>query len=235
MLYLVITMATAYNPKLVTSGLVMYLDAGNPASYPGNGTTWNDLSGNGNSCTLVNGPGYSQEAIGNITFDGTNDYGEVAHSSSINLNSLTMCIWFKYASLPSSPGAMLIGKHNAAGSQNGWQIYITSGGGVVPSLKAPTTENYIDGGILATNRWHNLTLTINSGASMIYYVNGAVIGSVAIPVTTTNTNPLRIADSLDTFWSVMGCSIGQVQIYNRALSAGEISSNFTALRGRYGV
>ena len=45
--------------RIVTDGLVLMLDAGNDKSYPGTGTTWYDLSGNGNSGTLVNGVGYS--------------------------------------------------------------------------------------------------------------------------------------------------------------------------------
>jgi hypothetical protein len=41
-------MAISYNPRIVTDGLVLALDAGNPKSYPGSGTAWTDLSGNGN-------------------------------------------------------------------------------------------------------------------------------------------------------------------------------------------
>ena len=37
---------------LVTDGLILHLDARNPASYPGSGTTWFDLSGVGNNFTL---------------------------------------------------------------------------------------------------------------------------------------------------------------------------------------
>jgi len=41
-------------PSIVTSGLQVYLDAGITTSYPGTGTTWNDLSGNGVNLTLTN-------------------------------------------------------------------------------------------------------------------------------------------------------------------------------------
>ena len=34
--------------QIVTSGSILYLDAGNPASYPGTGNIWTDLSGNNN-------------------------------------------------------------------------------------------------------------------------------------------------------------------------------------------
>lgn len=45
--------------SMVTSGLIMYLDAGNTSSYPGSGTSWADLSGNGRNATLINGPVFS--------------------------------------------------------------------------------------------------------------------------------------------------------------------------------
>jgi hypothetical protein len=51
-------MGLGHSPKIVTSGLVLYLDAANPKSYPGSGTTVFDLKGN-NNASLVNGVGYS--------------------------------------------------------------------------------------------------------------------------------------------------------------------------------
>jgi hypothetical protein len=73
-------MALAHSPSIVTSGLVLCLDAANPKSYPGSGTTWTDLSGNGNNGTLVNGPTYSSVNGGSIVFDGSNDYISTAYS-----------------------------------------------------------------------------------------------------------------------------------------------------------
>jgi hypothetical protein len=61
-------------PNIVTDGLVLYLDAANQKSYPGTGTTWNDLSGNGNNGTLVNGPTFNSDNNGSIVFDGVDDY-----------------------------------------------------------------------------------------------------------------------------------------------------------------
>jgi len=67
-------MATEGGPKIVTDGLVLHLDAANPKSYPGSGTVWKDLSGNGNDGTLVNGPMFDNGNNGSIVFDGVNDY-----------------------------------------------------------------------------------------------------------------------------------------------------------------
>jgi hypothetical protein len=67
-------MGIAYNPRTITDGLVLCLDAANSKSYPGSGTTWTDLSGLGNTGTLTNGPTYSSANGGSLVFDGVNDY-----------------------------------------------------------------------------------------------------------------------------------------------------------------
>ena len=67
-------MGVAYNSRIVTDGLALCLDAANSKSYPGSGSTWTDLSGNGNNATLTNGPTYSSANGGSIVFDGVNDY-----------------------------------------------------------------------------------------------------------------------------------------------------------------
>ena len=60
-------MAFSRGPKIVTDGLVLYLDAANPKSYPGTGNVWNDLSGNGNDAILINSPTYNNNYF---SFDG---------------------------------------------------------------------------------------------------------------------------------------------------------------------
>ena len=65
-------MSVAYNPKIVTNGLVLALDAGNTKSYPGSGTTWTDLSGGGNNGTLTNGVEPVKQ--NSIVLDGSGDF-----------------------------------------------------------------------------------------------------------------------------------------------------------------
>ena len=75
--------STTY-PKIVTNGLVLNLDAGQQNSYPGIGTAWTDLSGNGRTGTLTNmeiPSDYSSTNGGSLTFDGVNEYVECSGSS----------------------------------------------------------------------------------------------------------------------------------------------------------
>ena len=67
-------MSISGGPDIVENGLVLHLDAADTNSYPGSGTLWTDLSGNGNNGTLTNGPAYSSNNKGYFSFDGTDDY-----------------------------------------------------------------------------------------------------------------------------------------------------------------
>ena len=84
-------------PSIVTDGLVLNLDAGFVSSYPKTGTTWKDLSGNGNNGTLVNGVGFSG---GSMVFDGSGK--RATTQSSLSSTFLTASIWYKRDDIVSS-------------------------------------------------------------------------------------------------------------------------------------
>ena len=70
---------------VVGSNLQLYIDAAIPASYPGSGSTWYDLSGNGRNGTLLSGAGYNSANGGSITFDNNTsvvDFGNLGLSLS---------------------------------------------------------------------------------------------------------------------------------------------------------
>ena len=82
--------------NIVTSGLVLNLDAANPRSYPPpyNGTVWTDLAGTNNG-TLTNGPTFNSANGGNIVFDGVNDFVQLsATPSSLVTSNVTISSWF---------------------------------------------------------------------------------------------------------------------------------------------
>src|SRR6056300_1799187 len=82
----------AYYGNIVTDGLVLNLDAARKDSYNRTGTTWNDISGNGNNGTLINGPTFDSEDYGSIVFDGVDDYAAVSCNLS-TFSSLTVSIY----------------------------------------------------------------------------------------------------------------------------------------------
>jgi len=89
-------MATRGGPKIITDGLVLSLDAANTKSYPGTGTVWKDLSGNGNNGTLVNGPTFNSGNNGSIVFDGVNDYASTTPVSNLTIPQMEGDITYEY-------------------------------------------------------------------------------------------------------------------------------------------
>ena len=89
-------MGTAYNPTIVTDGLVLCLDAANSRSYPKSGTAWSDLAGSNNG-TLTNGPTFSSANGGSIVFDGSNDRVDTGVNPATLVgdgNPATISAWF---------------------------------------------------------------------------------------------------------------------------------------------
>ena len=80
-------MALAYGTGGSLNNCILYLDASNPKSYPGAGTTWYDLSGNNLNATLTNGPIWGGNNQGVINYDGTNDYAVTGTSANLNFSS----------------------------------------------------------------------------------------------------------------------------------------------------
>ena len=92
-------------PNIVKDGLVLHLDAANYKSYPGSGTTWSDLSGNGNNGTLTNGPTFDSGNRGSIVFDGSNDFVYLSNPSSLAFGTgdFSIEIWCNPDSINEGP------------------------------------------------------------------------------------------------------------------------------------
>lgn len=227
-------MAVGYNPSIVSDGLIYFIDPANIRSYPGTGTSVNLLiSGTGSS--LINGTGFSSINNGSFYFDGTNDYINTnQYSSSIGLTSsdFTICLWTKivdnnqfnaFVSRTSSnlPAPIDMYTHTAdrkmrvlVGNTSAWSTLQSNN----PLPLA----------------WTYLTFTLNSILASLYY--NAVLDTSTNLATARieSANPIIIGTRDDNFTHMKG-NIGQVQIYNRALSAQEILQNFNATRYRYGI
>ena len=101
--------------SIVTSGLVLNLDATNPASYPGSGTTWTDISGSGNNATITNGS-YDSANGGSIAFNGTTT--GVYYTVIANSGDFTCEIWAKQTSANYGSAMMFGGSNYFSGPDN---------------------------------------------------------------------------------------------------------------------
>jgi hypothetical protein len=223
--------ATTY-PKIVTNGLVLNLDVGQQNSYRGSGTTWTDLSGNGNNGTLVNGVGYSASNLGSLSFDGVDDYIDCGNNSSLSVgNNITANAWFYVNS--TSVYQPIVSKV-VSNQSLGWEM-ANSNGTFRTTFRPSATQINLSVGSLSVGNWYMGTMTFDNTTARLY-LNGVQTGSTTTggPVTLNSTQPLQIGTrGIPSNW--YNGNIAQVSIYNRALTAQEIQQNFNATKSRFGL
>jgi hypothetical protein len=237
-------MALGHNPRIVTNGLLLCLDAGNPKSYPGSGTTWTDLSGTGNNGTLVNTPTY--DASGYFNFDYLQSESvSFSNSSSIqflNRSAYTLEAWVYPTRNPGANNwtGIFDREDTSTGSRDGYNLYFLGSAGTSTSFG---TERFVAGvnnftfvGLdqsVTVNNWSHIVATYN-GTTLTLYRNGSSVGT---PATTTGniTNTSKTLTVGVRGGQYFGGRIANAKIYNRALTAVEIERNFNALRGRFGL
>ena len=219
--------------RIVTDGLLMSLDAGDSTSYPGTGTTWYDLSGNGRNGTLYNGTGYSTTNGGTFTFDGVND--GIVFSSFFPLYSFTISMWFSSDGTTPTTGTSpaLFGFTYGLSLfvyQNNLR-YVLDNGSSTTNLYTPSTFEFYD------SSWHQVVVTATPN-SMSIYVDGTVQGTTSTTWSGTTrwpTNTFNIGrDNNNTMYWFRG-KIPTLSIYERELSSVEISQNFNTTRSRFGI
>ena len=221
-------MANQYGPRIVTSGLVLYLDAGNSKSYPGTGTAWNDLSGNGNNGTLLNGPTYTSDYKGGIILDGVNDYVGMSIVSSVPIEGPgTLDVWGSYAAVSSTYNLISLSLDTL-----GIQVGILGGNGIVWKYGGSTLLSYTKPTINTITNW---TLTFN-GANLIMYINGILNNSTTTAANQTGSSPIiRLGTYNAGASQPLNGRIYTSKIYNRVLTSSEILQNYNATKGRYGL
>ena len=241
-------MSIVAGPDIIEDGLVLCLDAANARSYPGTGTAWNDLSGNGNNGTLTNGPAFSSANEGSIVFDGTNDYVTFADTTVGSINNATFSYgsWFYFDG--TSQSCTIFSKRNDA-PYNQYTLGIANdaqNGGLGTKLVAFANSDASSGGYMTFNYqlssagWYYGFIVINNN-SQIMYVNGSSVLSRTQTYSGQTFNisgkplyvgALNISNAPVNFFK---SKIVSIQFYNRALSASEVSQNYKATKWRYGL
>ena len=226
-------MALVHSPSIVTNGLVLCLDAANRKSYPGSGDIWTDLSGNGNTGTLTNGPTYSSVNGGSIVLDGTNDY--INFSSFVNPYSETVIVWARSATENWDDTGWI----SSSRAQNGHIIHPIAGAKSIAFYVIPEIVSYPAILVITPNDItipHMYCYTTNGSNLHQVYFDGSFIGQSTYNITRTLTpSPQRYDVGFDNSdgGRYGNGNIYYVMRYNRALTATEIAQNYNALKSRY--
>ena len=230
-------MGVSGGPYIVRdSSLILELDAADRNSYVSGSSTWRDLTANNNSGTLTNSPGYSSTNLGNIVFDGVNDYincgvlpitsfGTSEFSVSFMINPV---IW-------STLNVYGIVDCKTNDTTNGWSIYHDGYAGINKiNARLGLTNNFTNNTNIKINQWNGLTFTRTNSGTINWYYNGIIDGQSTNTVNLIDTQALSIGYA-KTWGGYFNGNISNVQIYNRALSAAEILQNYNQLKSRFNL
>jgi hypothetical protein len=219
-------MSFYHGPTIVTNGLVLNLDAADRNSYPGSGTTWFDVSGNGKNATLTNGASFSNNAM---VFDATNDLASV--SNPLNQSNLTqewsVLAWVNVSVNAGGTAYLVDGLNN--GLSVSWfdvapLLYLNSG--------ANDYYTYGSGNIEGIGWTHLAFRFKNSNGYRTIWKNGVENGNANGP---NNTSTPSGQASTFNIGNGMGGSISCIQFYNRQLTDAEVLQNYNAQKSRFGL
>jgi hypothetical protein len=218
-------------PGVVTTNLSMFLDAGNASSYPGSGTAWTDLSGNSRNGTLTNGPTYTSADGGSIVFDGTNDF--VQCSGSPTVTAATFLVWMRRSGPQDDYDGILYSRGSVA---TGIGFFGTTNKISYTWNDAVNTYSWDSGLTIPDLTWCMVAVSVTSTSATAYLCQSSGITSATNTVNHTSATLDDIKIGQDDLASrYFNGRISVAMIYDRALSAGEITQNFNALRGRFGL
>lgn len=217
---------TPFTSTIVTSGLVLNLDAGNSSSYPGTGTTWFDISGNGRNAT-VNGTISFTTNYFTISSDST--YISLPNSGLVpRTNDFTYSTWVYFNSTDNLDTIF----ENGSWTDTLLFRFETSQFTVYAESALRGTIAWTP----VTGSWRNIVLRRASN-TVSCYINNVLTGTpftMNLDIDLANPN-LWLMRSQHTTGQWTNGRISTFSIYNRALSDAEIAQNFDVLKTRYGI
>ena len=223
-------MAVNYGTSISTNGLVMLVDAANPRSYPGSGTSWTDLSGNGNTFSLTGSPP-SYNTGGYFTFNSAITQSTSVASFSPTVSSYSMICWIYSTANHSAFNGICTGRISTSAYGIGIGYNVTNQLGYTWAADF-NTYNWNSRLIIPNNQLSMVAISTTLSSATLYLNNAAATNahtetSFTFPGITLGNDP--------TFTRYFNGNISGAQFYNRALSPTEIQQNFNAYRGRYGL
>ena len=232
-------------PSLVTTGLVLNLDAGNAASYPGTGTTWTDLSGKGNNGTLVNSVTYNSANQGYLVFNGNgsyagsggyNPYVSLPRSTDLDFGAADFAVEMWAFTTTANPHPEYITLNVNLSSYAAFRMEYWNGN--VNLLHSYDGTSHANGGSfpITFNAWQHIVVSRISG-SVAVYVNGVLKTTYSLPGSLIAQQYSRIGDFYGSngYYSFSG-NIAMAKIYNgKGLTSSEADNHYNLIKSRFGL
>ena len=230
-------MGVGYNPKIVTDGLVLCLDAANKKSYSGSGSVWRDLSGYDNHAYL-NNINFLNKNKGIIKTIGTSDPIVIPDAPSLQFTQqFTLCIWVKFNNVISEYYRTLFGKP----SYLNYGIIVEWYGDnelLVDFLDTSSQRNGLGGFFPSLTDWNFISYSykMNGGDNnqAVHIWKGNKLESYYATVA-PNTQILTDNENMYISSEFLNIEVASACAYNRSLSFQEILQNYKALKGRFNL
>lgn len=224
-----------FSPRIVTSGLVLALDAADKNSYRGTGTSWKDLTVNGYNGTLIGSPTYTSTNNGGIIFDSVAKYVTLPTSGlAFGTGQFTIEAWVystsavTYNHIYSSQSSNVVGFISLY-YQNGYGFSVADLGN--SAVRTATTHQTT----VSQNTWYHVVGIRNSSNQYIVYVNGIVSTTNATSSYPLSAAAPQIASNPATNTERFTGIISSFRLYTRFLSETEVLQNYNATKTRFGL
>lgn len=228
-------MGLGHSPSVVTSNMILFLDAGNVKSYPGSGSTWTDLSGNSRSATIYNSPTLNSSNGGTFDLNSSNQYADISSFANYNFGSaITIGFWHYNSTTNAAKYRGVV--CNTYGSGTGFDFRYGSedSGTRLYAIINTSVSSYSAIATANLNTWGYYCMTYN-GTVLQIYKNGVAGNSSAasgsLGSVNDNVDIGRNANSAE----YLNGRLSNVHIYSNALTAAQVLQNYNALRGRFGL
>lgn len=231
---------------VVTTGLVFNTDAGFVSSYPATGSNWYNVGGDVITGSFVNSPVFNSARSGSILFNGSSNYVNFGNQNlGIDLTSKSFCAWVNLSASLLNPASIMDKQFDNSPPLNnygGWGFWVGSNRKLW--WWSMPNQDIIDTGsaTIGTNVWTHIATTYNASTkTAAFYINGSLNSSISnsnIVDQSSGTQPLVIGAARVGQPNQAGYvngAVANVLVYNRVLSATEISKNYNAQRSRFGV
>ena len=215
------------------SGLVLHwtFDTANIS-----GSTVEDTSNHGGTGVMGGNPAVVNGVINQaLSFNGVNSYVTMSNYSDVAAgfnNSTTLSVWIKTTNATRTEA--IISKFNAGGSAAGYIFQTDASGHLEFRVGAADIYAYpatvVDTGTINDGQWHHAAVVVTMGQGAQFYVDGVPTSSSAMSIWAGGDagSALNVgACSYSPYAQYFTGSIDDVQVYNRALSAAEISAIFS--------
>ena len=222
---------TAQQSSIVTNNMLLYLDAGNVASYPGSGTTWTDLSPNGNNATSLTGVTYSSSNSGYLSFNGAASGTLTPSKYNTTYTGKTIFVAGYLSGITQGTFRAMLGTSNGGRNFN-FYMYNPNSGVYRLHFSAAGYGGFSDNLSYTPGNWFTAAVTQTTGGTTTYYLNGQQVSQTTMTFSQYVADTNDYVGAADNFWYG---PLGVVCVYKTDLTAAQILQNHNAVKGRYGL